>query len=498
VLLLEEGPEAPDWLVKMPRGYGRLLADDRYVSRFPVARTGSTEVWLRGKLLGGTSSVNGTVWLRGQPEDFDSFARYGMVGWGWSEILPYFRRLEDFEGGADALHGSNGPVPIRTHPARDALAQAVIAAGIDQGLPPKSDQNGAGEGIGYIQHNIDRRSRRVSAKRAFLDPILSRNNLAIETHVRADHILFRDRRAIGVVCSARGESIQFACEGEIVIAAGALASPLILQRSGVGDSRALTDLGIAVRVHSPAVGKNLQEHLIVPLQFRTNDSAYSQNREFSGFPLLRNLMRYFLAGSGPLATGAHQVGAAVRSTPMEPVPDLRIMYAPFSRADGTRQFEDEPGVQMVGFALQPESRGDISIVSSDPGAPPRIRPNYLSTETDRRRNIALVRSMRKLMGHRNLARFIRHEAPETRAAQTDDEVQDLIIRRGSAGFHTTSTCAAGNGESVVDSALRVRGVESLRVVDCSIFPAMLAAHTNAPAMAAGWLASDLIVADRER
>jgi choline dehydrogenase-like flavoprotein len=372
----------------------------------------------------------------------------------------------------------------------------VLSAGIDQGFPRKDDESGAGEGIGHIQHNIDHCGRRVSAKRAFLDPACRRGNLKIVTRVRADRILFEDKRATGVACSFRGQPIAYRCEGEIIVAAGALASPLILQRSGVGDSEVLGGLGIPVQAHSPAVGKNLQEHLIVSLQFRACRRNYSQNHQFSGVWLIRNLMMYFLAGAGPLSTGAHQIGAAVRSGAGESLPDLRLMYAPFSRAAGSRRFERQPGVQMVGFVLRPESRGDISIVSADPDAPPRIRPNYLATEADRRRSVAMIRAMRKLMGHPKLSRFVQHETSDTSRAQTDDEVQDMIKEQGSAGFHTTSTCAAGNGGAVLDSALRVRGVQALRVVDCSIFPAMIAAHTNAPAMAAGWRASDLIIADR--
>lgn len=498
ILLLEAGPPGPRWLVDMPRGYGRLLLDPRHSTQLPVDHGDRVDIWLRGSLLGGSSSVNGTVWLRGQARDFDGFATdHGMAGWSWSDILPCFRALERYEGGEDELHGRTGPIPIHPHPSRDTMAEAVIAAAEQLGIPRRDDANGReGDGVGYIHHNIDRRRRRAGVARLLLDPALRRGTLAIRTGMRVDSLIFEGRRAAGVRGVAEGRAFAFRARGEIILAAGALASPMILQRSGIGEARSLRSLDIPVIVDSPRVGRELREHMIMPLQFRARFRRDSQNREFGGARLYFNALSYFLLRRGPLSTGIHQVGLAVRSSNDEPAPDLRLMYAPFSRIEGTRAFEKDPGVQMNAFVLRPESKGELTIADRDPAAPPRVRPNYLDTDADRRRSIAMVRWMRALMAAKPAASLIVGETASTAGHRSDEDIIELLRARGTAGFHATGTCGAGGEGAVLDPRLRVRGVEGLRVVDCSIFPAMISGHTQAAVMAAGWRAADILAEDR--
>jgi choline dehydrogenase-like flavoprotein len=497
ILLIEEGPSGPDWLVDMPRGYGQLLLDSRYTKRFPVTHGSRDELWLRGSLLGGCSSINGTVWLRGVAADYDAYANHGLHGWSWADMLPAFKALESHETGEGPLHGGSGPVPVCTPPFKSRMARALIERGQVMGLPERPDANGTeGEGIGFVQHNI-RHGRRVGAKRAFLDPAMRRDNVRVITGARVDRVLFEQGCARGVTAVLDGQTAQFFARAEIILAAGALESPAVLQRSGIGDGELLRRLGIPLVRHSPVVGRNLQEHMTVSLQFRTRHRRDSDNHRLSGLRLAGNVLRYLALRSGPLASGAHQVGVSLRSDPIEPRPDLRVMFAPFSRLQGgSRRLEPEPGVNLIGFVLRPESRGDLVIRKADPQVGPLIRPNYLATGNDRRRNIALVRAMRQLMGGPKIEALMVGETAPTAGAQSDEEILEMIQAIGAPGFHTTSTCAAGDQEAVLDAKLRVRGVTGLRVADCSVFPAIISGHMHAAAMAVGWRVAGMILEEQ--
>lgn len=497
VLLLEDGERAPDLLVDMPRGYGRLLADPRFGRRYLAdAGDGRVEAWLRGALLGGSTSLNGTVWLRGQSGDFDAFADYGLAGWGWAEMLPAFKALEAYEGGEGDLHGGSGPIPVTTPPMRNPIARALIRQAGGMGLPLQPDANGPdAEGVGPIQHNI-RGGRRVGAWRAFLAPAMRRPNLRVVTGARVDRLAMEDGRVTGVHALVDGEPRRFGCGGEVILAAGTLESPGILQRSGVGDGARLAQLGIKPVVQSPRVGRNIQEHMILTLQFRVRHWRDSENRQFSGGRLALNSLRYAMFRSGPLARPGHQLAFALRSDPAEPRPDLRVMFSPFSRAGGgSRLLEDKPGVELTGFLLRPESRGELEIVSADPCDPPAIRPNYMASDGDRRRSLALVKWMRTLMAGAALADHIAHETADTAAATSDVQIIELLRRQGGSGFHATGSCAAGGEGAVLDSRLRVRGLAGVRVADCSVLPAMISGHTQAVAMAVGWRAAEMVRQD---
>jgi choline dehydrogenase len=499
VLLLEEGPSDDHWLLRMPKGFGRTLGNTRFASHHVTTHVatagGEPEVWARGKTLGGSSSVNGTVWIRGQREDYDHLAARGNAGWGWSDMAPYFKQLENHALGEDELRGKGGPIQVKTHPERPRLAEAFIAAGEAEGLMRKSDQNALNqEGVGYLQVNIDKRGRRSSAAHGFLRPALSRRNLQVVTETRVERVLIENGRAVGVAAVKDGASVEHRTSGEVILSAGAIGSPKLLQISGIGPAAHLSRCGVPVAVDSPGVGRNMHEHWLLGLQYRLKYPADSQNAQYSGFGLVGSLWSYLVGGRGPLSHGAYEAAAFVRSDPGANRADGQLMFAPWSTAPTKSGFEGQPGMHVFAYVLRPDSEGSIMIEGPDPQQPVRITPNYLTTEHDRTRSVALVRYMRRLMNQPVLAEFVIGETELTSWAQSDEQIVDAFLKLGRAGYHACGTCAMGQEpSSVVDSRLRVRGIDALRVADLSIFPEMLSGNTNAPVMAMALKASDLIL-----
>lgn len=500
VVLIEEGPESNDFLVRMPKGFGKLLQmpshSFTYVTDHDPSPRPRPDAWSRGKMLGGSSSINGMVWTRGQREDWDEIAREAP-GWGWDHLLPCFRQLENHALGADDLRGSGGPIDITIHPGRSALSEAVIQSGQSLGLKRKDDLNRLEqEGIGYLPTNIDARGERVSAARAFVEPARKRPNLAVRTLTRADRLLFDGRRAVGVETSSEKQGRRtFRARREVIVCAGGIASPLLLQRSGIGDGSHLQNLGVPVVHHQSAMGENLREHWLLHVQFRLRDRALSYNDQFGGLNLVRHSLNYLLRRRGPMAWGSHEVGAFVRTRPELDRPDAQLMYAPYSLELDSPElvFEREPGMDLFGYVLRPESRGHIRITSADPAAAPAIHPNYLSDARDRTASLDMVRTIRRLAAQPALAALIVGETHHTASAQTDAEILEAFRRYGQAGYHVCGTCRMGGEDAVVDERLRVRGVDALRVMDCSVLPKTPSCNTNAPVMAAAWRAADLIL-----
>ena len=501
VLLLEEGPIDDHWLIRMPKGFGKLLAGTKYASHYVTAHDRGPgrrpDVWSRGKVLGGSSAVNGMVWVRGQKEDYDRMAELGNRCWSWDDVAPYFKKLEKHGLGADDLRGADGPIEVNLHPGRSPLGEAVIQAGESLGVPRKQDLNRLDQhGIGYIVANIDRHGRRVSAARGFLDPVRKRRNLEIRTGVRVDRIIFEGRRAIGVRGIQDGKRQEFRCAGEVILSSGAIVSPKLLQLSGVGPGALMQSLGIPLVHNSPGVGRNMREHLLLDLQYTASEASLSYNNQFSGARLLRNVLRYVLTGKGVMGWGPYEIAAFVKTDATRQRPDAQLMFAPFSFDLDTMQFESAPGAQLFGYALRPNSQGEVAIQSTDPGAPPRIVPNYLEDERDRKISVAMLRIMRRLMTQPMLRPFLGAESRFTAAAQSDDEIIEVFRKYGHAGFHAAGTCKMGcDNQAVLDERLRVRGIERLRVMDCSIYPELISGNTNAPTMALAWRASDLILED---
>lgn len=501
VLLIEAGPAGDDFMVRLPKGFGKILADTKMAWHYHTTRMkgDQPETWVRGKALGGSSAVNGMVYVRGQPEDYDRMAELGNTGWDWASVAPYFKRQENHALGEDELRGVGGPLDIT--PARPSrLGDAMIEAGRQLGLEPKPDLNRLQqEGIGYLCHNINARGERVSAARAFLDPVRKRPNLTTLTETSVDRVLFESTRAVGVLCR-RGEQTLSFRGAETILSAGALETPRLLQLSGVGPAELLHSHGIDVIHHSPGVGKNMREHFLLSLQFHLKHAEDSQNDCYSGFGLVRSMTRYLLKRHGPMAEGSHQLAAFVRTRPELDRPDAQLMFAPYSLEmdSPAMDMNRTPGMIFFGYPLRNTSQGSVRIQSADPRKPAVIDPNYLSTDYDRRASIGLVHYIRRFIAQESLKPLVGEEMHYTAGARSDDEILDAYRRYGQSGYHASGTCRMGTDEAaVVDPRLRVNGVHGLRVMDCSIYPELLSGNTNAPTMALASRAADLLLEDAQ-
>lgn len=501
VLLIEAGPVDRSPHIHVPKGFGRLLSDPRHVWVYRTEPAPATaervQYWVRGKTLGGSSSVNGMVYVRGQPEDYDAWERAGLSGWGWATMAPYFQRMEDHVLGADDVRGAGGPLGVGLAQPPYALADAAIEAGRALGVPVKRDLNRPDqEGIGYLSLTI-RGGRRQSAARAFLQPVLRRPNLTVLTDTLAQRISFEGRRANGVIVASQGAPITHRARREVILSAGALQSPLLLQLSGIGPAEPLRNLGIEVLIDHPEVGQNMREHWLMFLQYRLK-AGRSLNGAFHGLPLAWHSLRYLLTRGGILASGSYDVGGFIRTRTGLERPDAQIMLAPYSLDFGAASlaFEDFPGMQIFGYPLRPESLGSIQLRSADPQDPPLIRPNYLATESDRRVSVDMFRFMRRWMAQPPLPPFVGEETLPGDDVQSDEQILSAFAQHGQAGYHATGTCRMGtDARAVLDARLRVRGATGLRVVDLSAFPGIISGNTNGPAMAFAMRAADLIIED---
>jgi choline dehydrogenase len=510
VLLLEAGPQDKNFLITMPKGSGKILSDPKYCHYFPTERAAQfpgspPETWVRGKVLGGSSAVNGMVYHRGQPEDYDRFAELGLPGWSWRDMLPYFMAMEDHELPANDFRAKGGPIHLRLHSRHTRLSKAMTEAGASLGLPVKEEPNlPKVEGIAYIAANVSARGKRVSAASAFLSPeVRRRPNLTIITGATARRILFEGKRATGVEAAIGDGLGKYEANLEIIVCAGAIQSPQLLQVSGVGPAEHLRAIGVPVIQDSPLVGGNLREHYLAFMQFRLKHMADSENQQYSGWRLARNAMQYVLTGTGPLSEPPWHMSAFVRSLPESTRPDTQLTFAPFSldpdSLGSNAQMEKQPGMQFFGYPSRSTSQGTIRAVSPDIRMPPKIDPNYLDTEYDRRLSVHLVNYIRRFMAAPALAPYVLAEHPATAGARTDDEILDYLRRRRQTGYHANGTVHMGTDPSApLDGRLRVRGVEHLRVVDASILPEQVSGNTNAPVMAMAWRAADMILEDHNR
>lgn len=499
VILIEEGG-GDNWLSRMPKGFGKLIADPIRAHFYqtnprPDAMV-NQQVWIRGKMLGGSSAINGMVWNRGVAEDYDGLEALGNPGWGWKDMLRCLRALEDHNMGESEYRGAGGPIAITTNPNQNALWAATIAAGNSLQFRTKDDQNGPDlEGIGYAQWNIDKSGRRISSARLLLDKAKGRSNLTIRTGNRINRVLIENGKAVGVVGVTDGQEISLYARREVILSAGALISPKILQLSGIGDGALLQSLGIETVHHSPNVGRRLREHNVMALHYRLRDWQYSDNREYSGARLFGNMLNYMVRGKGPMARGAAEAIAFVKAHPAATRPDTQIMFNPYSMGDTSKgiAFENEPGMQTYSYILRPKSEGHALITSADPNAPLDIDPAFYQADIDRETAVEGTRTIRKIMEQDALKPYVVGETEKTSWAKSDKDILELYKTTGNCGQHTVGTAAMGPDETdVLDSHCRVRGVEGLRVIDCSIFREMPSGNTNAPTMAAAWRLSELM------
>jgi len=484
VLLVEAGPRDSSPFIRMPRGFGRTLADPALCWYYrtepePEYAASGSPLWLRGKTLGGSSAVNGMIYVRGQPEDYQGWAAEGAIGWDAAAMGAAFAELE-----------SELPVSIPSRSTR--LSRAAIGAAREIGLPERHGRRDVdGEGIGPTPCTIAK-GRRMSAAHVFLRPAERRPNLVVKTGVMIDSLLVEGRRVVGVRARER-----IWRGGEVILSAGTIESPALLQRSGIGPAETLAQAGVPLVHALPGVGGNLREHKLAMLQYRLR-ARIDENREFSGWRLGRNAILYALARRGPLAR-TYDLNAFARSRPDVDRADVQLTISAFSLDLGAPKMRFEPfaGMQIFGYPLRPTSTGRIDIVSADAGTPPRIRPNYLATDHDRRITIDMVRLIRRMAAAPSLAAIIERETFPAEAMPDEGEAILSATRRDQSCAHAVGTCRIGtDAHAVVDPRLRVHGLDGLRVMDCSVMPTQVSGNTNAPVMAMAVRAARIIAEDR--
>ena len=497
VLLVECGPNDKSPLIRMPRGVGKLLDPaNPHVFAYPVTPAGNQpqETWLKGRTVGGSSSINGMVYMRGSPQEYDDWARAGCTGWGWDRIGAQFVKLEDHVLGADAWRGVGGPLKISRYPKGNPLCQAMLDAAGEMGVPEVEDVNHtevfAGQGMGY-QTVTTWQGERFSAARAFLDPVRSRPNLNIMTGARVERVLFDGLRISGI----RLDGQTIACRGEVILCAGAVESPKLLELSGIGDVNRLRALGIAPLVHSPLVGENLREHRYVAMDWEVTGN--SSNQKLQGIGLLVSVLRYLFGRKGPMTDAAHEVGGLIKTRPDLARTDAQVgsMLVTMGVDERGKVLLDSfPGLRMLGYFTRPESRGSTHITSADAATMPQIEANHFAEEIDRQTALDLFKWLRRLGRQPALAHWIVRETGAGAAMHSDEDVLANLLKLGGTSYHIAGTAAMGADESsVLDPQLRVRGVDGLRVCDTSIMPTLVSGNTNAPAMAMAMNAADIIL-----
>lgn len=500
VLLLEAGPEDTHLWIHVPLGYGKLFKEKAvnwmYQTEPEPGLDGRTIFQPRGKVLGGSSSINGLLYLRGQHQDYDRWRQRGNAGWGYDDVLPYFKKAEDQQRGGNEFHGVGGPLPVSDWRQGDPLSEAFVVAAAEAGIPTNPDFNGATqEGAGFFQ-TTTRRGRRASTAYSYLRPAERRSNLHIETEALAQRILFDGRRAVGVEYRQGVEVKTARARKEILVSSGAYNSPQLLQLSGVGPADLLRKYGIDVVLDMQGVGNDLQDHLQVRVVMRCAQKITLN--DIVNHPVRRVLAgaRYAAFRTGPLTIAAGTSGAFFKTNPRLATPDIQVHFLPFSTDKMGEKLHPFSGFTASVCQVRPESRGTLRIKSADPAVPPEIRINYLATETDRTANVEGLKILRRILHAPALKPFVIEEVDPGSKVASDEELLNYCRQRGSTIYHPTSTCRMGNDPlAVVDQRLRVRGIEGLRVVDGSIMPDLVSGNTNAPIIMIAEKASDMILAD---
>ncbi|CAN7568565.1 GMC family oxidoreductase N-terminal domain-containing protein [Rhizobium sp. LjRoot30] len=502
VLLLEAGPEARSPWIHLPLGVPKMFSHKtmnwRYESE-PVPGLANRRIYQpRGKVIGGTGSINGMVYMRGTPCDYNIWSQMGCTGWGWESVLPYFMTSENQERGADTLHATGGPLHVTDFKGKWPLHQAIIDAATEAGIPRNTDFNGpCQEGTGYYQRTATRR-RRWSAADAFLRPARKRRNLKVVTNALTRRLLWQGKRASGIEFEVEGKRRSATARREIILCAGVFGTPQILQLSGVGPAPHLRDLGIDVVHDAPGVGMNLQDHFNTYLSYRcgrpitANDLAISPMRRiFAG-------AQYVLFGTGLLTASGVVAGAFVKSAPHLDDPDIQINFLGYSSAGRTPAGvipHPFSAFSLSPILLQPEARGRVSLRSSDPKAPPRIEQPFLETENDKRAILKGIEICRRIAEQPALRSFIREEVLPGPSVRSDEALLEDTRQRGISTYHPVGTCRMGGDDAPLDPKLRLRGVEGLRVVDASVMPRIISGNTNAPTMMIAEKASAMILED---
>lgn len=500
VLLLEAGGKDTNPWIHIPVGYFKTMHNPKtdwcFVTEKDPGIANRQLQWPRGKVLGGTSSLNGLLYVRGQAEDYDRWRDLGNQGWGYEDVLPYFKKSEDQERGESEFHGVGGPLKVSDLRIRRKIADLFIEGSVNYGIPRNDDYNGASqEGVGYFQQTAYKGFRWSTAK-GFLKPAMNRENLKVITRAHVNKLLFDGKRVSGVEYEVKGQKFQVKCTAETILSAGAIGSPHIMQCSGIGDAELIKKLGAEVVHHSPAVGKNLQDHLQIRLVFKTNQKTL--NDEVNN-PINKVLigLEYMLFRTGPLCLAASQVAIFTKTDPQLSRPDIQFHMQPLSAdkpGDGAHKFS---AFTSSVCQLRPESRGYLEAVSLDTKDHPLIHPNYLSTRLDCDVAIKSIKIARGIAGSSPLAESISEEFLPGEKFQTDEELLEAARLHSTTIYHPTSTCKMGSeNDSVVDAQLKVYGIENLRVVDASIMPEIVSGNTNAPTIMIAEKAADMIKQSR--
>lgn len=498
VVLIEAGGRDDSFFVGLPAGsfmlMGRPASDWNYQTEPDPSILGRQIVWSGGRMLGGSSSINGMVYIRGQREDYRRWVDAGATGWDWDAMLPYFRRSEDFTGPPNQFHGSTGPMKVGPANARHPLSQVMIDTCVALGIPHKPEYCDGDQFGVYDLFTTAAGGTRQSTARTFLRQAKRRPNLRILTDTMVDKVIVEAGRAVGlsVVRHGRRETVR---AGETIVSAGSIGSPAILMRSGIGPAAHLRELGIPVRADLP-VGQNLQEHCGYTEARFVNVPTY--NSPFGPMTIARNFVQWLVSRSGPMASAAVQVMGALRSRPEEPEPDIGLNFLPlamdFSR--GKPDMHRRPGITVGATCLRPESRGEIRLRSSDPEVRPVIDHRLLGDERDVRRLMDASRFLERMFAAQPLAGYIDGYYFPAQPARSEEEREQLVRMLTSIGYHPVGTCRMGGADAVLDPQLRVRGIGGLRVIDASVMPRLISGNTNAATIAIAEKGAELVRAAR--
>lgn len=499
VLLLEAGPKDRDIWIHIPIGYYRNMISPLswgYKTEPDKSVANRSIVWPRGKVLGGSSAINGLVYIRGQREDYEHWRQLGNEGWGYNDVLPYFRKAENQERGSNQYHGSGGPIEVSDIRDKRKICDAFVEAAVQSGIPRNDDFNGAEqEGVGNFQ-TTSKNGRRCSSAVGYLKPIWHRKNLNIETDAMVMKVLFDGTRASGVIYRQHGQDKTVHVNNEIILAGGAVNSPQLLQLSGIGPAAHLHALGINIVSDSPGVGADLQDHYQARLVAELN-KPLSVNDDVKNF--VRKAwtgLKYILFRRGPMTFSAGHIGVFTRVLPESASPDAQVHFIPFSATKIGGDLHPFSGVTISVCQLRPESRGEIMILSNNPFEHPKITPNYLSTDYDRRIMIEGLKMLRRITNSPAFAKYVLREREPGDECVSDEELLVYAREQGNTIFHPTSTCRMGrDSRAVVDNRLRVYGVQGLRIADCSVMPSVVSGNTNAPAMMIGEKCAAMILED---
>ncbi|TCT07460.1 GMC family oxidoreductase [Paralcaligenes ureilyticus] len=506
VCVLEAGPPDKNIWIHIPIGYGKTMFHKKLNWGFytdPDANMlGRKIYWPRGKTLGGSSSINGLIYIRGQKQDYDHWEQQGNAGWSWNDCLPYFRKLENNDLGESPTRGTTGLLNATSIKTRHPLVEALIQSGASLGLKKRQDFNGGDqEGVGYYQLTT-RNGKRCSTAVAYLNPARGRTNLRIETDAQATAILMQGNRASGIRYKKGGVERALLANREVILSAGAIQSPQLLQLSGIGPSKLLNEFGIPVVKDLNGVGKNLQDHLQIRLIYEVTKPITTNDQLRTIWSKGKIGLQWLLFRGGPLAIGINQGAIFCRALPQESAtPDIQFHFGTLSADAAGGAVHDFSGCTYSVCQLRPESRGEINIKSTDPFEPPSMQPNYLSTDLDRRTAIAGVKYARRLAATAPMSDLMKREHRPGSDVRTDDEILHFCREYGATIFHPTGTARMGLASdtgAVVDNRLRVHGIDGLRVVDASIMPTLVSGNTNVPIVMIAERAAEFILEDAQR